>query len=87
MYIASSSVTISESEFQNLTELIIVEEQFMHHHQQSELKDHSSATTDKNTGMLEVEEGQYMLHPPTSLLMGQCLLTTMHIAVTVVVEP
>ena len=55
-------------------------EQFMPHHQQSELKDHSSITTHKSDIMAEL----YIFHLPTSLLMGQCSPTTVH---TDLVEP
>ena len=57
----------------------MVEEQFMPHHQRSELKDHSSITTHESD-----MEQPYMLHPPPSLLMGQYSLITMH---TDLVEP
>ena len=79
LYIESSSVIISESEFQN-NRAIMVEEQFIPHHQWSQLKDHSSVTTYKHLTTLVLEEGQYMLHPPISLLMSQYLLKTLHMA-------
>ena len=79
---ASTSVTISESEFQNnraycsggaiyaLSSTVRIK------------------TSQFSYNYMVLEEGQYMLHPPTSPLMGQCLLTTMHMSiVVVVVEP
>ena len=53
LFIASSSITISESEFQNNRAYYSGRAI----HQQLELKDRSSVTTHKKTGTLEVEEG------------------------------